>query len=366
LAVGNYLNGGTNRGQADGFDLEALSKLDGVKDSQNKSLRHFVFDVFFNQMSDSAASLVDELAPCLSNITRRVTKDSSGAEAISKSARLTLEDVDQAIRTVEAEFASKKEMMHMVLQYIEDPADNFKLQMPGRFAQIMNLVGKLINARDSIKEKYMKVLRWFKILGMNSGDFCLLWDDFLIPGDMIMSKAERVRKDVMIPKFCTNRPVSSVDIAMLWEFRDPSNDSGPSSGGALPRTSNAMRRRVNKHRLRQAAAHQNADEQSEKEKEKEKEEVSRGIALEFAQRLMALTNQRKASQQELGSNITTAEKFARRWVSGLKRKQSEDPLADSAASSSGPSPANIDHSGAGGQLLKQKSLERMTAAGFGC
>ena len=29
LAVGNYLNGGTQRGQADGFDLSELDKLQG-------------------------------------------------------------------------------------------------------------------------------------------------------------------------------------------------------------------------------------------------------------------------------------------------------------------------------------------------
>jgi hypothetical protein len=31
LAFGNYMNGGTNRGQADGFGLEILSKLKDVK-----------------------------------------------------------------------------------------------------------------------------------------------------------------------------------------------------------------------------------------------------------------------------------------------------------------------------------------------
>merc|ERR1719223_2544987 len=32
LATGNYLNGGTSRGQADGFDVETIAKLEGVKD----------------------------------------------------------------------------------------------------------------------------------------------------------------------------------------------------------------------------------------------------------------------------------------------------------------------------------------------
>lgn len=35
LAVGNYLNGGSARGQADGFNLEALESLNSTKDVSN-------------------------------------------------------------------------------------------------------------------------------------------------------------------------------------------------------------------------------------------------------------------------------------------------------------------------------------------
>ena len=43
LAMGNYLNGSTNRGGAYGFKLEGLSKLSTVKTSDNKStLMHFL------------------------------------------------------------------------------------------------------------------------------------------------------------------------------------------------------------------------------------------------------------------------------------------------------------------------------------
>merc|ERR1719329_844450 len=43
LACGNYLNGGTNRGQADGFEIEQLGRLHLVKDTKNeKDLRHWL------------------------------------------------------------------------------------------------------------------------------------------------------------------------------------------------------------------------------------------------------------------------------------------------------------------------------------
>ena len=36
LSVGNYLNGGTSRGQADGFDISMLAQLDVTRDTENK------------------------------------------------------------------------------------------------------------------------------------------------------------------------------------------------------------------------------------------------------------------------------------------------------------------------------------------
>jgi len=47
LSIGNYLNGGTNRGQADGFSLEALCKLSMVKDVNNQTtLSNYVLKLY--------------------------------------------------------------------------------------------------------------------------------------------------------------------------------------------------------------------------------------------------------------------------------------------------------------------------------
>ncbi len=42
LSIGNILNGGTNKGQADGFYLEALSKTTTLRDVNNKTILHFI------------------------------------------------------------------------------------------------------------------------------------------------------------------------------------------------------------------------------------------------------------------------------------------------------------------------------------
>lgn len=62
LACGNYMNGGTNKGQADGFDLQTLSKLHSVKDSTNsQTLLSYVSKIASQKILNSR-SLNDELS----------------------------------------------------------------------------------------------------------------------------------------------------------------------------------------------------------------------------------------------------------------------------------------------------------------
>lgn len=42
LSIGNILNGGTTKGQADGFYLDALSKTTTLRDVNNKTIMHFI------------------------------------------------------------------------------------------------------------------------------------------------------------------------------------------------------------------------------------------------------------------------------------------------------------------------------------
>lgn len=43
------MNGGTNRGQADGFDLTVLEQLNAVKGLQNRTLLDYIVILFCNQ-----------------------------------------------------------------------------------------------------------------------------------------------------------------------------------------------------------------------------------------------------------------------------------------------------------------------------
>lgn len=42
LAMGNIINGGTPKGQSDGYDLAILEKLQTTKDNSNKTMLSFI------------------------------------------------------------------------------------------------------------------------------------------------------------------------------------------------------------------------------------------------------------------------------------------------------------------------------------
>lgn len=224
LATGNYLNGGTQRGQADGFDFETILKLESVKDATNKDLRHFVFDYFVHHLVRESEVLLQDLACVFSNINRRIVKDSDGIEKLNKSARYAYEDFDSCVVALKAELDERFETMQMIMQYFDDPADEFRMRMPGEFAKAKESIDGLVLLKDSVKDKYAKLLAWFKIAGMKSSDFCLIWDQLFVPADLVLNKPDKLKKEMMIPCFCRNKPFSIDDFMVLWEFREPDED----------------------------------------------------------------------------------------------------------------------------------------------
>eukprot|EP00929_Paragymnodinium_shiwhaense_P004186 TRINITY_DN10493_c0_g1_i3.p1 TRINITY_DN10493_c0_g1~~TRINITY_DN10493_c0_g1_i3.p1 ORF type:complete len:1477 (+),score=471.30 TRINITY_DN10493_c0_g1_i3:132-4562(+) len=222
LAVGNYLNGGTNRGQADGFELEALTKLDSVKDADGKDVRSFVLDTLFNGMTEKASDWVEkDFAPFWSSITRRLNKDSDGAESLGKDARVGIEDIDTSVSALAVDLEMKSQMMQVVLQYSEDPADQFRLRMPEVFAKAKTEIDDLVSLRDKAKAAYGELLEWFRIEKMKSADFLLLWDDFFIPADLITGRPNKLKQEFLVPAFCRNKPVSVHQLMVLWEMAEP-------------------------------------------------------------------------------------------------------------------------------------------------
>ena len=61
LALGNRLNGGTPRGGARGFALEALPKLGAVRGAKGESLLHFLADHLRARGEDALVDAADDV-----------------------------------------------------------------------------------------------------------------------------------------------------------------------------------------------------------------------------------------------------------------------------------------------------------------
>lgn len=221
LAVGNYLNGGSERGQADGFDLETLGKLNAVKDAEGKDVRHLVLEIFFEKQRPIAQKFVQDLGPALSNVRRNLGTDADGVETLNKRVLVAFEDFDACIKELHSQMLEGREKMLGVLQYIDDPADPFRLQMPGYFAEAKELIEALVEQRDSLKKTYDELQSWFKLSGMKSSALNLLWDDLLIPEALVVGGPDKLKKEFLVPSFCNQRPVNLNQLMVLWGFAEP-------------------------------------------------------------------------------------------------------------------------------------------------
>ena len=64
LAVGNFLNSGTNNGNANGFNIRTLTKLDSLKGvDKSTSLLSYIVKFVEKKYSESAAKWSQDLAP---------------------------------------------------------------------------------------------------------------------------------------------------------------------------------------------------------------------------------------------------------------------------------------------------------------
>lgn len=224
LAAGNHLNGGTSRGQADGFDLDTLDKMQGVKDADGWDLRHFVFGIFFRTMREKSVALLDELWPSFVNVGRRLTKDAIGTERLEKEVKVSLEHLDACVTQLAAEFVEKHESVGDVLA--ECPGEDPFNRMLGEFESAKLSVDTLVLLRDSAKSRYDSLLRLFHDKDRTSSDFCLIWDNFFLPGDLMVNKG---KSPYFTSAFCEGEPVQLDHLTVLWHLQESVPDvAGPS------------------------------------------------------------------------------------------------------------------------------------------
>lgn len=242
LATGNYLNGGTARGGADGFGLmETMNKFDTVKDNNKvKNMVDFVLELFFGKLMDSNGKTLfcsavskefgSELEPLMTNVRRRVQKDSDGTEKLEKSVLVNIEDFDQMVRKIDEDFSAKNDILQNVLLNITDPVDPLRTELLPDYAEVKKRVLTLNVKRRDCRDKYSELQQYFTLpQSVTSSDLSLLWDNLFVPSNLIINKTDKDKK-LMIALFCSGKPINRKSMELLWEMRRKKRKEGDDTG----------------------------------------------------------------------------------------------------------------------------------------
>ena len=157
LTVGNILNGGTPKGQADGFNLDILTKLSTVKDNSNKTLLQIICmkikaeDEDFKPLKKNFECIVESLKVPSMEIKGTIDKYLKQAE-LNKGLldKMTLNDkfCDKAGETLngiisrliklDEDFKSNAEFAQKTVEFFGYPKSDAKYKKPDEFLQLIN------------------------------------------------------------------------------------------------------------------------------------------------------------------------------------------------------------------------------------
>ena len=110
LAIGNYMNGGTTRGQADGFGLEILPKLKDVKSKDNShNLLQFVVQQYVRKHD-----LVPATSPSSAGTSMQVDEKAlcpvPEPTDVEKASQVNFDDVEKEIRRLKESVEGASEL----------------------------------------------------------------------------------------------------------------------------------------------------------------------------------------------------------------------------------------------------------------
>eukprot|EP00929_Paragymnodinium_shiwhaense_P074635 TRINITY_DN38204_c0_g3_i1.p1 TRINITY_DN38204_c0_g3~~TRINITY_DN38204_c0_g3_i1.p1 ORF type:complete len:2282 (+),score=602.47 TRINITY_DN38204_c0_g3_i1:73-6918(+) len=230
LATGNHLNGGSNRGQADAFELRSLGLFEGVKDNEGRDSRHFVFDLFFHQRRASAMELLHEMSPCFLNVSRTISKDTIGTEILTKAVAVSLERGLEITKQLQGDLEEALTFLAALdadASGASSPQAYTAVQMQLKQAQAD--VEELLLLQSDATARYEALLARFKSPKMPSDEFCLLWDDFFLPADLMCNKGQ---ERYFTPAFCSGEPFGIEPLLVLWNLESSSLSSTATGSAA--------------------------------------------------------------------------------------------------------------------------------------
>lgn len=160
LFIGNYLNGGTSRGRADGFDLEALPKMSKLRGKGHDTLLDFLVTQAENSMPGKVASLF---------------QPQGEAEAIHKAKVHCVNDAMEEAKT----------LISQAEGFLPHSAQASSKALEQRNIKLQESLAKLQKVMQKFHEwetKYEELCHWFQMQDArqrSSEDFFGLWESFL-------------------------------------------------------------------------------------------------------------------------------------------------------------------------------------------
>eukprot|EP00028_Trichosphaerium_sp_Am-I-7-wt_P009750 CAMPEP_0168526838 /NCGR_PEP_ID=MMETSP0405-20121227/12229_1 /TAXON_ID=498012 /ORGANISM="Trichosphaerium sp, Strain Am-I-7 wt" /LENGTH=984 /DNA_ID=CAMNT_0008549803 /DNA_START=13 /DNA_END=2970 /DNA_ORIENTATION=- len=179
LTVGNYMNGGTKRGQANGYTLDVLSKLTVTKDLSGK----------LNIMEYMTRVMLDKYP----NIKQMQHELNSVYEA----SRTSLNDVNVDLRQVQASLKASNTMCQMVTK--DKSKGSFSRVMPPFLTEAENTMKYITRKFERYQKEFKSLLLYFgypptkiRLIGADMF-FGLLWE-FTTRITTYVDKIEKLRQ----------------------------------------------------------------------------------------------------------------------------------------------------------------------------
>jgi hypothetical protein len=171
LAIGNILNAGTQKGQADGFNLDVLSKLNSIKDNSNqKNMVTYICTLIkkddesfesikkmFPNLSEAAKitsadnqSLLNKLKKDLKDQIGNLTKLQTDPDEFSKKATIFVENCNKQLVIVEKNYNETILALQDLVVYFGYTQGDSKYKNPDEF---FVLIDSFLNDIDKFMPK---------------------------------------------------------------------------------------------------------------------------------------------------------------------------------------------------------------------
>jgi outer membrane murein-binding lipoprotein Lpp len=165
LAIGNILNGGTTKGQADGFSLEILPKLNSIKDINNRNINQFICASIhkddiniegikkqFTNLHEAAKVSFTETQGSLNRLKKELKEQTDNIQKLSNNkdlfcskAKNLLEKYSKEVEELDKDYKENVEFVQNTISFYGYTQNDSKFKNPEEF---FNLINDFINEID--------------------------------------------------------------------------------------------------------------------------------------------------------------------------------------------------------------------------